>query len=1053
MQQANTCHQLPQVLLVYQWTAALCHIWPSSIPDAAPLHNLLSSALASCAELLKQLPHMQTDQQALELAATDAQQQHVSLAANIAACSSTKESTGQSAALAKHAGHRVQGDAELQDAPLLGRSSHSNLAGPVTAALLEVAALVLEPLGFVLLQQHEAESQHKQPPGMSGPASSICAELHCLYVEPSGGMACLLKTMLAVCLDQLVLHAERKQEASTQLGTGSSSSSMQQCLASFGSSSARIGTAAGRRSSGSSTRRAHRSIAEVAEGYLLQHADTLQAKEPSAPSRAAVLAWGAVCENMWADTSLPITLQAAAIVLANIQPSTAAASCSGGGGIAAAAAVAAVDTMQQCAPMVGRLGLSGQDRCSACMEAAESAHTSTGSFSDSNTSNSSSTSSTSTSRRASACATHQLSAVLPSEPVLSLACCSNKAAALSALCMHFADQPGGDDAGIAVNSCTVANTLLAIASALVSLQGVASLPVVSSVVAAAYALVLFKPSAQPHDPAKTWVHVPASLILSTQPQVPPACASTTSAGPAPGPGDWQLCLSLAADLTTAVLQLDTDFETAARPGYRDSSYYCVQLLVMLLGRSVSVSQKLDTAMQLRQLHSAACALQLVEASLRGQAACIKAWSSALGLSVLSEHGLLHSVSAYASFNAATHLISRADESGLLAQVMGSLQGQQLLQSCTSLLLTSSSIMQSSQLSARPADLVIFVQMLQLLQRSESIAAGGTYPGMSQSLAAGLALVGRCLVVMGTALGPPDTGDSSAASEDCTPPTATQASGRSSSSMQKHHSQNPQQTCKRPARQSGSNHAWRERHLQHIHSWLSACSGSGDRSFNSSVLGEGEDISSQLRGPSGEASVLQQAMHDLLDCVQCINQALQQRAAAAGTAAAAAARDRVADGCQARSHDSSSSSSNSPSMDDSKAGRADAQHSDPDQQQRPPADWMLGSIDSAQQACSALLGGMRAVLAPLRGRVGGRERRQATAAAVEVASHCVAAGEALCAVMPCSACCNNPRCSSLDGVSASFALVRGKGCVCGGCLGPKPGGAAAVPCTDVVLAAR
>jgi hypothetical protein len=44
------------------------------------------------------------------------------------------------------------------------------------------------------------------------------------------------------------------------------------------------------------------------------------------------------------------------------------------------------------------------------------------------------------------------------------------------------------------------------------------------------------------------------------------------------------------------------------------------------------------------------------------------------------------------------------------------------------------------------------------------------------------------------------------------------------------------------------------------------------------------------------------------------------------------------------------------------------------------------------------------------------------------------GQGLCGSVPCSFCCNNPACSNLGGVSEAFALVRGKGCVCGGCLG-------------------
>jgi hypothetical protein len=39
---------------------------------------------------------------------------------------------------------------------------------------------------------------------------------------------------------------------------------------------------------------------------------------------------------------------------------------------------------------------------------------------------------------------------------------------------------------------------------------------------------------------------------------------------------------------------------------------------------------------------------------------------------------------------------------------------------------------------------------------------------------------------------------------------------------------------------------------------------------------------------------------------------------------------------------------------------------------------------------------------------------------------------LAAVIPSSLCCNNLSCSNMASVSESFALVRGKGCVCGGC---------------------
>jgi hypothetical protein len=46
----------------------------------------------------------------------------------------------------------------------------------------------------------------------------------------------------------------------------------------------------------------------------------------------------------------------------------------------------------------------------------------------------------------------------------------------------------------------------------------------------------------------------------------------------------------------------------------------------------------------------------------------------------------------------------------------------------------------------------------------------------------------------------------------------------------------------------------------------------------------------------------------------------------------------------------------------------------------------------------------------------------------------AASKALAAAVPCSYACNNWGCRNLSTVSEGFALVRGKGCVCGGCLG-------------------
>lgn len=50
----------------------------------------------------------------------------------------------------------------------------------------------------------------------------------------------------------------------------------------------------------------------------------------------------------------------------------------------------------------------------------------------------------------------------------------------------------------------------------------------------------------------------------------------------------------------------------------------------------------------------------------------------------------------------------------------------------------------------------------------------------------------------------------------------------------------------------------------------------------------------------------------------------------------------------------------------------------------------------------------------------------------------AAGEALCAALPCHFGCSETFCLTVTTVSEAFALVRGQSCVCGGCTGPLQG---------------
>ena len=62
-----------------------------------------------------------------------------------------------------------------------------------------------------------------------------------------------------------------------------------------------------------------------------------------------------------------------------------------------------------------------------------------------------------------------------------------------------------------------------------------------------------------------------------------------------------------------------------------------------------------------------------------------------------------------------------------------------------------------------------------------------------------------------------------------------------------------------------------------------------------------------------------------------------------------------------------------------------------------------------------------------------------------------AGAALCAALPNRYFCNNQGCRNAAGVSAGFGLVRGKACVCGGCVGAEGAAGAAVAPQGAVAA--
>jgi hypothetical protein len=230
-------------------------------------------------------------------------------------------------------------------------------------------------------------------------------------------------------------------------------------------------------------------------------------------------------------------------------------------------------------------------------------------------------------------------------------------------------------------------------------------------------------------------------------------------------------------------------------------------------------------MQLRQLQSVAHTLQLVEAHIRRDAAKRKAqnegwrppsWDNQRGIS--NDH-----IAGFVAARTAVQLIAGAGDA-----VLGSLQGQLLLQSCTSVLLTCDGIVQNKQHDASPASLALCVRLLQLLQRAEPLAAADSSTcGMSQSLAAGSVLAGRCLIAVLTQLYPASF--------------------------------------------------IIEEHCASMDSWLSHCDfltpAEGSLSFQNFRNVSKEDERAQ-------ASILQQAMLDLLSCVQSTKQALQQQVAAA-----------------------------------------------------------------------------------------------------------------------------------------------------------------------------
>jgi hypothetical protein len=174
-----------------------------------------------------------------------------------------------------------------------------------------------------------------------------------------------------------------------------------------------------------------------------------------------------------------------------------------------------------------------------------------------------------------------------------------------------------------------------------------------------------------------------------------------------------------------------------------ASIQCGMLLQVLLRCISAQACAKNSAMQLQQLQSVAYTVQLVEATVRLSAdpEALPLAEACQGAAQLQPRRLgadkVCGGTALAVVESALRIILKAGQT-----VLGSLQGQQLLQSCTSLLLTCCSLLQRLGSAASPVDMSLCVHLLQLLQHSDALVTGGSSCSMFQSLAAGLAAAGR-----------------------------------------------------------------------------------------------------------------------------------------------------------------------------------------------------------------------------------------------------------------------------------------------------------------------
>jgi hypothetical protein len=331
-------------------------------------------------------------------------------------------------------------------------------------------------------------------------------------------------------------------------------------------------------------------------------------------------------------------------------------------------------------------------------------------------------------------------------------------------------------------------------------------------------------------------------------------------------------------------------------------------------------------------------------------------------------------------------------------VLGSLQGQLLLQSCTSLLLTYSTL-PSADYTIAPWSLRLCVLLLERLQPSEALAAaGGSSYGISQSLAAGLFLIGRCFKLLSLQISPPGTDNSGSA-------------------------------CSTEQQGTQLRAYLREWLYSHVSSTATG-----------EVLQAADQIDSELTEDLRvQADRLQRAVQRTDVYLEHIRLTLQQE------------RARIFIPPPSEHITSSTRSIQEGRQHGAAVSACDAgQHCGGKQHQQPTADWLLAVLHAADAALQKVLFPLSEALTPY---LVGMDplSTPVNPHALLLPQLLAAAGEAVCAAVPSSACCSNPCCSNLSGVSASFALVRGKGCVCGGCLGLQTGEPA--PRQGALIAAR